>query len=121
MNREEIIKKLITDFHINNEERRYLKNVSFKEVYTSCESILKSNKFFPLNAFTWEKGMAVYEGYFIEMRSSNNYRVHIQRHYPNNPYLLAEHKETDFDSLTEALDFFCKEEWGYTIDGVVIN
>lgn len=120
MDRENLISKLLLDFHLNNYERKLIKNIEYKEICRFLESYFSTNKIYPPKASIWKKNEAVYEGGFIEKISKTLFRVHYQRSYANNPYLLAESKHLDFPDLESALKVLLSQEWKNSIDGISI-
>ena len=72
------------------------------ETINQIEQHLQTNNFYPLDAYIWETGKAVYEFPFIQKVSDNKFIIHSQRHYALNPFHLAEKAEWSFDNLRDA-------------------
>jgi hypothetical protein len=66
------------------------------------EEHFMTNSVYPIQASIWEKGEAVYEFPFITKSDDNKFVVHIQRHYPTDPFTRAEHGHWKFRNLNDA-------------------
>ncbi len=122
MNKKLLFKKLFAWKGLSAEERTYLtdKTITITEVSDFIEEELKTNNYFPKEAFKWSEGKSVYEGCFIEKIENNKYKVHWQRHHPLNPYGLAEKNEINCKSLKFAIDVYLQSEHRYEIGGFKI-
>jgi hypothetical protein len=69
---------------------------------TEIGQLLEANIYYPVDAYIWEPGKAVYEFPFIQKLSERKFIVHIQRHYALNPFQLAEKAKWSFNNLNDA-------------------
>lgn len=71
--------------------------LTIEEIEEGIEAELRNSRFFPFKASIWVKGDAVFEGFFIEKVSQDEYKLHSQRHLGTNPFQLADKTEELFE------------------------
>ena len=119
--RQEIILKLLRDFHLNVQDRKIFNDnpLTIDEVEFGIQSVLNTNNFFPNKFSSWDSEIFNYDGYAIEKISENKYFVHFQVSGANMNLLGS--KTFSFDSIDKAIDFYIKEEFKGNIDGIPIK
>ncbi|MBF0315108.1 MAG: hypothetical protein HQK52_16915 [Oligoflexia bacterium] len=96
MDRKELIKKLLSTFHLNVNERKLLNPsyIEFKELTSAIEIILQEEGFFPVQAKPDKSsGGAFYEGAYIEKIDNEFSNLIWSRNHPLNPCKIAERNE----------------------------
>jgi len=121
--RQELIKILLTDFHLNSIDRQVFKNspIQLKEILDTIEIELRNKNIFPGKATLWKKGEPVFEGFFIEKINENKFKLHAQRHYATDPFTLAESNEQEFLNFEKLVEEYIKREYKFIIDGLKIE
>ena len=121
--RQQLIRKLLTTFHLNMGDRQEFENnpVDIKEVKDIIRQDLEDKKVFPDTASIWKDGQTAFEGYFLERTGNNKYKLHWQRHQALNPFQLADSQVIDYDDFEKLVDDYIKREYNYSIDGLSIK
>jgi hypothetical protein len=83
MPRTELVRKLVSRFHVNVSERRELGGrVQRSEVVEAILAILNEVGFYPPYVRPWKPGQPAYEGTVLERLPSGGFRAHLQRISP---------------------------------------
>lgn len=99
-NREILILRLLTTFHLNNVERiLFIDNpITLQEIEICIQEELNKNLTFPLSVNDSES----FEGYYIKKLDNGNFELICQRNHPLNPFKTIEKlnkKYTNFKKL----------------------
>jgi hypothetical protein len=119
--REQLIKKLVTTFHLSVPERQELSpiHVVLDEVEKAIREELSEYGWYPRNWRPHTAGDIVWEGYAIEAVEGAGFRVHNQASFAIEPTRLRGSKTLDFASVDEAIDFYLHGEFpSGSIDGI---
>jgi hypothetical protein len=87
------------------------------EIIECLKNELMSNKYFPPQSSNTN---GIFEGYFIEKISSNEYILHVSRNHPINPFNKIEKTEFKFDSFQNVITEYISKEYQFNIDGIEI-
>jgi hypothetical protein len=121
MNREQLIEKLVTTFHLSVDERKSLgpETIRKSEIAHMIARSLAEKGRFPPHARRWTAGNLVYEGYLVEVIPNGIVRLTLQRGGAISPRQLADERHWNFSIVEEAIDEFIRGEWpGGEIDGI---
>jgi hypothetical protein len=121
--REQLIEKLVTIWHLNVPERAALspRTVRYREVAAVVERVLEATGYFPPNARPWQEGNLVCEPAILQKLSAGAYRLTLQRSQALAPTVLAEKREFDFHNAETAIKAFIAVKWPRDIDGIAIK
>ena len=117
--RTSLIKKLLLTSHLNTYERQLFskQKITLMEIIECLKNELMSNKYFPPQSSNTN---GIFEGYFIEKISSNEYILHVSRNHPINPFNKIEKTEFKFDSFQNVISEYISKEYQFNIDGIEI-
>jgi hypothetical protein len=106
-NREQIIEKLLEQFHINVIERRIFNEDPLKlsEIKAYVTNALKTNSFFP--AISAKQGL---EGFYIE-KTQQSIILHAKDYHG---FIISK----EYDSINDAVEIYISKEWNNNIDGI---
>ena len=121
MNREQLIEKLVTTFHLSVAERESLGSETIRksEIARVIARSLAENGNFPSDAKRWTAGKVVYEVYFLEITPNGIVTLSLRRSAAIDPRQLAGERRWNFSIADEAIDQFIGGEWpDREIDGI---
>jgi hypothetical protein len=119
-NRQQLIKRLLTTFHLNVVDRQIFKDqpITLTEIRDYIKLELIEKNIFPISATDTK---SVFEGHFIEKVSDKEFKLHWQRHQATNPFQLAERNVLIYTGLDKLVHDYIDKEYKFNIDGLTIN
>jgi hypothetical protein len=117
MARLELIRKLVSTYHLSVFERRQLGGaISRAEVADAILGLLKEKRFYPTNARPGEPGKPAHEGTILEMLPDGRCRGHLQRVSAFGVLLYA--TVTEYADEASAVRALIDRELNDGIDGI---
>jgi hypothetical protein len=118
--REVLLEKLVTEGHVNVEERQKLGVVHRTEVFRLLHTLLLSGHQFPSHAQVADQSSRgpIYEGGILHRPESGQVRLTWQRGHTHNPRMLGETHHEDFFDVDLAVERYIGVAWPNGIDGI---
>jgi hypothetical protein len=113
--RQEALKKLVVEWHLNVAERQILGNVQRQEVFEIVKALLLTQGAFPTHV-----GRTTNEGARL-IRVSSGVQIVWQRSYPWDPSTVAERHTETYAEIDLAIQKYIDTEWRSGIDGIVLK
>jgi hypothetical protein len=111
--RAQLLRKLVVEGHLSVPARQALGAVGTREVKDLVKSLLLQDGVFPNHGAT----NALYEGATLASANSS-VQITWQRHYPWDPFQVAERRIETFATLDAAIERFIDSEWRAGINGI---
>jgi hypothetical protein len=121
--RERLLEKLVSRWHVDVAERHALGRVQPAEVAATVRSLFLSSKRFPKDAREADTSSMepIYAGTVMTYIASGQVRITWQRPLANDPSKLALTRRRVYPTVELAVDAFISSEWPQGIVGIALD